>query len=244
MTVEAEVVREGHNVRRVDLVRRRLVVGILIGPATLVAVEPRFSFAMPAGFVSLKDSARIPELGDREPKFRAEASTTDAYAVRLKNDVAVVFAVAKIYAGGAPLRTWKQYLKGSVAKTRFANDAIIGPAHPIWVGGVECAFADVERVTDGVAFRERYYVLPGGDHWAFVKLLATAEEFASAAPTVADAVAATRGVAPSTLDEPICLEIQRATLFGIGVAVLSTVLLVSWVKRSAARRKRVLPSEM
>ena len=48
--------------------RRALLVSLLVPDVALAAQH--FRFMTPTGFVSLKDGAAIPELGDREDEFR------------------------------------------------------------------------------------------------------------------------------------------------------------------------------
>lgn len=207
-----------------------------LGPKPAAAAQ-RFGFVTPEGFVSLKGAAPVTQLGEREAKFRAEAFAADAYAVKLRDGVAVAMFVAKVTYGPAPVTTWKEYLERSLDGTAFANDATVLSAHPISMGGVQCAFADVERVTNGAAFRERYYAIPGGDHWAFVKLLARADDFGAASGSVEEAVKAITGISPNAEEDPGSRERGRGNLFIIGASTLAAALFWEWVRRSLRKRR-------
>jgi hypothetical protein len=214
--------------------RRGFVLVILLSSAAFGA-SSRLEFVTPRGFVSLKDPLTEPALRN-EAQGRAEAATSDAYAVRVRDGVAIATFAAKVHPGGTPLSTWEEYLKRSLAASPFAKDARIVSTKPVRLAGVDCVIADIERLTQGVAYRERYYALPSSDHWASVKLLARTAEFAAAAASVEEALQRTKGISPSTERDPLADGLQRATLFKGSAMVLVGAFLANWLSRRWSKR--------
>jgi hypothetical protein len=221
--------------------RHVLIVIALTTVAPCLSAAGQLRLLTPTGFVSLKEGKQV-DLGSRSAQALVEAVNADAYAVKLRDGTIVATFVAKTSPGGAPITTWGEYLANSLAKSPFANDAKIGPARTFLLDGVDCAVADVERVTNGVAFRERYYALPTGDRWVFVKLLAARDEFPSALRSVETAIDATRGLARSTQPDPVLAETGRARLGMVGGAMMAIALMWLWLRRSPAKRRAAKPN--